>query len=696
MKFEEATYQIKRNWEKLLKNRTSIAEKQVNGKDSYVCNFCGHGKGGDGVTVIPNKENYPIKCFGCGFVGDIIAYDMKLKELSNTPKNFVKTVYNLAEELGLTIDNEDTKQDKEFSEDLSPIGSTTTDKTAITEQQTVEITESLKKNIENKESTQKLNDFSKYIEQASKNFVGSEGERYIISRGISSKTAQAYHLGYDAEADPIAAPTGEGDKLNPVKRVIIPSTPNNYLARRIDDIKEYKALNAKGSVSGVFNHEALETENNDKIICICEGAMDALSILELGYCAVSINSANIINPFLQIIDSNPNKNYPSFVLCFDDDKAGVAGSEKLKKELLKRNLKVLNADVRGSFHDINDRLQKDREGLKKNLDMINKMNSLKPNNTWDYISFHMRKDVLNYKNDIKTGFPTLDKEIKGLYPGLYCLAAIPSIGKTTFALQIADQIAKKHDVLFFSIEQGKLEIVSKSLARQCFLNANKSTNCKISSLDIRLMEKLTEPVKQSIINYHSVIGDRMSVIEGNFQLTVTQIQSQILQHIKDNETKPVVFIDYLQIIRPDESINLKSEREEINNIVTSLRILSREQQIPIIIISALNRASYNIPITLQSLKESGGIEYTCDTVWGLQLTDFSSDKFDKLTKQAEISKAINKAKNKIPREITLVGLKNRNGRASFQIDFLYYPLNEYFEEAKSNSQDDFEKALTKN
>ena len=68
--------------------------------------------------------------------------------------------------------------------------------------------------------------------------------------------------------------------------------------------------------------------------------------------------------------------------------------------------------------------------------------------------------------DKKTGFEQLDKKSGGLYAGLYVLAAISSLGKTTFALQIADNLAAAgHDVLFFSLEQSRLELISKSFAR---------------------------------------------------------------------------------------------------------------------------------------------------------------------------------------------------------------------------------------
>lgn len=68
--------------------------------------------------------------------------------------------------------------------------------------------------------------------------------------------------------------------------------------------------------------------------------------------------------------------------------------------------------------------------------------------------------------DRKTGFENLDAKCHSLYPGLYVIGAISSLGKTTFIHNIADNLAKAGDhVLFFSLEQTRLEMTLKSIAR---------------------------------------------------------------------------------------------------------------------------------------------------------------------------------------------------------------------------------------
>ena len=90
-----------------------------------------------------------------------------------------------------------------------------------------------------------------------------------------------------------------------------------------------------------------------------------------------------------------------------------------------------------------------------------------PRSTSEYIREGMADDLAAFTAEYKTGFEKLDEKAGGLYAGLYVLAALSSLGKTTFALQIADQLAEQGaDVLFFSLEQSTLEMVTKSIARQ--------------------------------------------------------------------------------------------------------------------------------------------------------------------------------------------------------------------------------------
>lgn len=289
----------------------------------------------------------------------------------------------------------------------------------------------------------------------------------------------------------------------------------------------------------------------------------------------------------------------------------------------------------------------------------------------------------------KTGLPDLDKISGGLYPGLYVIAATSSLGKTTFALQIADHLAETgNDVLFFSLEQSRLELVSKSICRLAYTSAGSNA----TSLNIRLGLE-TDAIRDARQLYAEKIADRMNIIEGNFNCDRKFIADKVRKYVKQNQVRPVVFIDYLQILQPekdDRGRTIEGTRESVNENVTALRQLSRELNLTIFVISSVNRTNYLTPIDFESLKESGGIEYTADVVWGLQLRCLQEELFQKTNKDVKLTEKrerIKEAKKQIPRELDLVCLKNRYGISSYSCALDYRPDRDYFYEVRQQKND---------
>ena len=115
------------------------------------------------------------------------------------------------------------------------------------------------------------------------------------------------------------------------------------------------------------------------------------------------------------------------------------------------------------------------------------------------------------------------------------------------------------------------------------------------------------------------------------------------------KVKPVVIVDYLQIIPPVDP--RQSDKEKVDNIVRGLKKLQSENDLVLFVISSINRTNYLTPIDFESFKESGGIEYTADVVWGLQLQILNDDLFNGEKKIKEKREKVRIAKKAIPREI---------------------------------------------
>lgn len=652
---ETARQEIRRNWRSIIRGMTDTAKVRVNREDSYICPLCGHGAHGDGLTKNPKSaDGNGLKCFGCGFSGDII--DLYQKQ---TGADYNTALSLLANETGITIDpyrpdrngTEAARSDFKGADDKIPTKGTK----AATEGA--------------ERATDGTADYRAYYRECAERIKEPAAAAYLKSRGISLATAAAYWIGFDPQADP----AGAG---HPTPRLIIPTTRAHYIARSIDaqTAPQYRKMNPKGSSPGIFNGGALYAQGAQEVF-VTEGAFDALSILEAGAAAIALNSTSNADALLKRLETKRTE--ATLILCLDNDDAGRKATDTIRKGLQRLNIAYITANISGSYKDPNEHLQNDRDGFIEAIQEAQRQNAPKPDNISFYIDNMMAQEIAAFKADVKTGYSNLDQLSGGLYAGLYVIAAISSLGKTTFAHQMGDQIAAAgHDVLYFSLEQSRLEMVSKSIAR---ITAQTDIEKAVTSLSIR-KGYLPQEVLEASKKYKATAADRVSIIEGNFACNISFIGNYIRRYTERNKAKPVVIIDYLQILQPEErNGRQQTTKETIDTTVTELKRLSREQGLTIIAISSVNRANYLTPIDFESLKESGIIEFTADVVWGLQLHCLTSDPiFDKANNVKERREKVQEEKGKNPRAVDLVCLKNRYGVANFTCSFEYYPANDLF------------------
>lgn len=129
---------------------------------------------------------------------------------------------------------------------------------------------------------------------------------------------------------------------------------------------------------------------------------------------------------------------------------------------------------------------------------------------------------------------------------------------------------------------------------------------------------------------------------------------------KHPDNKPVVIVDYLQILRAIDDRD--TYKEKVTKSIAEFKRIATTFEVPVIVISSFNRSSYFNPAAMESFKESGKIEYYADTLMGLQLKGINNQDAD-----------LDELKNKDPRSIEAKILKNRNGRSGVTVGFSYYP-----------------------
>jgi replicative DNA helicase len=416
------------------KRRLEDYLNMVSGKkgNQYVCPVCGSGTGANKTPAgYLYKDGQVFHCYSCNFHGDIFELCAKVENIINAAEKF-KRVYEIFNiEVDLNYKNEPLK------------------------------------------------DYTAYFNKCAARVSETD---YFARRGLSKRVIEKYGLGYDPNWISPAA-QAKGSKMYPSKRVIIPTSPNSYLARAVDPDNNPAFKVIKEGRAEIFNKNALKGED---LIFVVEGEFDALSVIEAGGQALALGSTGNKNKFIELC----KKEFPvpPVILSLDNDDAGRRTQAEIADALRNLNIAFLEQNISGEYKDPNEFLTSDAEAFKAiiNADYLQVFKEEAEASSEKYISeTYINETSVTSKIEeflgvikasvdtpvIPTGFKALDNILDdGLYEGLYIISAAHSSGKTSFALQIADQIAQQEqDVLIFSLEMARVELMAKSISRISFV-----------------------------------------------------------------------------------------------------------------------------------------------------------------------------------------------------------------------------------
>lgn len=622
-------------------------------------------KKGDDMAL--DRKNQQVHCFSCGAKYDIFDLVGMEYNLTDARAIFDKTY----EVLGMQIDG------VVYTPAMQKYAQTIQKLTAQIPPQP-------------QEAEQEQTDYADYFIE-----MNSHLQETDYHRGISLETLNRFKVGYDAKwRSPAAIRKGSNPPASP--RLIVPTSDTSYIARLAREPENEFEENFKKQKEGkvhIFNEATLQSASQP--IYAVEGEIDSLSIIDVGGEAVGLGSTSSVGMFLKILEKK--KPAQTLMIALDNDgKAGTEAADKLEAGLKSLGISSYRVDVSELYgeeaKDANEALIKDREGLKKRIEELNR--EVVEAQQEDYLKeSQVSRFIQSFMNGIyksvntpsfPTGFKKLDNVLDGgLYEGLYVLGAVSSLGKTTFALQMCDQIAQMgNDVIIFCLEMARSEMMAKSISRETLLlaqdwqidtrNAKSNRGITDGKRYEGYSDKEQRLINTAITNY-SRYADRIFIFEGIGDIGVNQIREKVEKHIRVRGRKPVVVVDYLQILAPLN--DRMTDKQNADKNILELKKISRDCKIPVIAISSLNRESYKTTssgtISLADLKESGGIEYSADAVMGLQFRN-AGKKTGGYDDKAE--------KKKTPREVELVILKNRSGAVGDSIGFDYYPVFNYFKE----------------
>ena len=220
---------------------------------------------------------------------------------------------------------------------------------------------------------------------------------------------------------------------------------------------------------------------------------------------------------------------------------------------------------------------------------------------------------------IPTGFPDLDKMTAGLHKSdLIILAARPAMGKTSFALNLASNVAKRNkQVLFFSLEMNNEQLVDRLLSINSGIDAWRIRSGNLKDTDY---EKINEAMGQ-LDKYDLLIDDSVG-------LNISQLRTKA-RRANYHKNLDLIVIDYLQLMSGmRSSYNEFNRVQEITEISRALKMLARELDLPIIVLSQLNRqveTREDHRPQLSDLRDSGSIEQDADLVMFLYREDYYNE-----------------------------------------------------------------------
>ena len=212
------------------------------------------------------------------------------------------------------------------------------------------------------------------------------------------------------------------------------------------------------------------------------------------------------------------------------------------------------------------------------------------------------------------GIPTfiaLDQLIGGLKKGaMIIVAARPGMGKTTICLNIAERAATIHEktVAFFTLEMTPVQVASRMLFAKAKVNQENTKNGKeLTDGDFAKLAEAMEDISRSNL-----------YIDDTSMITVAEIRGK-LKKLKREKGLDLVVVDYIGLMQPSASQLRESRQQQISEISRQLKSIAKELEVPVIVISQLNRASVKSEgkvkePDLSHLRESGALEQDADIV----------------------------------------------------------------------------------
>lgn len=595
------------------------APKDVSGKPTYICPCCGSGSGANGTGLVWYDRDKRFSCFACsngkGVERDIVdLYRVKYDV------GFVQAVKELGVLIGYHVEDyiADEKIRKELTERLEKQYKLKYDEPKA----------DLKENV-----VQGTNYYLDIAENAkkmqSKIDLLSNGQvlDYLCNeRGLDNLNIERLqalnNIGYD--------------DCNKGVMFICNKQKGATNTRLFTPISQIKALKSKGVQDSYFwNYESIK--DND-VTFFTEGEIDALTIINHGFNAVSYGSCNSMGKLAERLNKEYSRNDNKFfVICPDNDERGIQSIKDFTEKYKGVNYfiaRVPSFSFNGKLSkDINEFHQANKvecfkwlnvqvsyiADVKKTIADIKESIS-KQDVELNNITVHqdsLLKQILHENNSVhlSSKFKLLNDCLGGFNVGINLVGGGSGSGKTTVCMQMLEDFANQgHKCLVISTEMGERDIVSRSMARYGLEQRFKTKVTPIltnkQAREIVFDDKRNSE-KQFLFNgYIEEVNNNLYVKDCENQWSV--IKQEIINFSNCYPDKQhIVLIDFIQNLISDVDDTI----ERLRQILADLKVLAVQHNLIVFAISALNRAGQKSNDTeLSALRDTTNLEYLAESV----------------------------------------------------------------------------------
>lgn len=472
--------------------------------------------------------------------------------------------------------------------------------------------------------------FLQDIERFHQALKGSEGERYLLSRGLSVETMERFKLGFDARGH----------------FVTIPYNPQGSYYGQRSTIPEaaQKHNNLKGVQIPLFNAAALYAAD---VCFVVESPLCAISIAQAGGAAVAISGTSGGERLIAQLKKKPTK--AALVLCLDNDKAGYKATDEIGARLEEIGAYCVNgtAAIMGEEQDPekaeyrkdpNEVLQRSgpdalRQAVEETAEETRRQHEMtaqeaereRQERTGAGMVDSFLQDIQSRKYEpIPTGITDIDNALDGgfIRQQLILLGAAPGAGKTALAQWIFEGMAKRGtSCVYLNLEMSREQILARSFSRIAAAMGSKIRTTTILQ-GYQWTAEQRAAILEAATEYKATIAPRMAYnpdgVTANLDSILSYIESEAQRAEKAEMPAPCVVLDYLQIVsgQPGEDAAAIIKRA-----VMALKEYAMRHNTIVFVIIAHNRASNSTgAVSMESGRDTSALEYSADLQLALTFT----------------------------------------------------------------------------